>query len=127
MKDVKEFCYKYEARVSPGKTPWRRAKRITYPAFEEYGMSAFENLPVDELATVDISMPEDRFRALLEHDSWLESVGRGGHDFFNSNISRVSNMIDNHERECRLRQQHPAVQKAWEHYQVMLQMVDSGK
>lgn len=126
MKDLKEFCYKYEAQVGPSNRSWRRPKRVSFDIWQK-DPSIFEQMPYEEIPTVTITMPEDRFHALLEHDDWVSKAGLQGNNFFNNNVSRVSNMLTDHERECRLRYQHPGVQKAWEQYQIMLRMVDDGK
>jgi hypothetical protein len=127
MKFVEEFCRKYDARVSPGAQPWRRTKPVPFPVFEEQGMAAFENIQYQDIPMVEITMPEDRFRALLEHDHWLANAGLNHNNHFHNNVMRVSNMIVDHERECRLRSEHSALQKAWEQYQIMLRMVDDGQ
>jgi hypothetical protein len=126
-KKLKEFCYKYESVVGPSKHMLRRAVPIPFSAFQEQGFSAFDTREVKDIPMVDITMPEDRFRALLEHDSWLDKAGLHDNSYFNNNVSRVSNMVLEHERECRLRAEHSAVQKAWEQYQIMLSMVDDGR
>lgn len=128
MKDLKEFCYKYEAQVSPSSRPWRRPKRVPLDVWAS-DPNVFKDIHhnYEDVPTVTITMPEDRFHALLEHDDWVSKAGLQGNNFFNNNVSRVSNMLMDHERECRLRYQHPGVQKAWEQYQIMLRMVDDGK
>jgi hypothetical protein len=69
-------------------------------------------------------MPEDRFRALMEHDHWLEHECHRGDQFVGSGAVRI---VREYERECRIRNEHPGVQAAWEQYQIMLRMVDTGR
>ncbi len=127
MKFIDEFCRKYEARVSPSAQPWRRAKPVPLSVFEEQGMSAFQSMEYQQMPMVDITMPEDRFRALMEHDHWLANAGLNGNGHFHNNVMRVSNMVVDHERECRLRAEYHALQAAWEQYQTILMMIDDGK
>jgi hypothetical protein len=127
MKDLKEFCYKYDAQVRPSSQQWRRHTPIPYKVFEDQGMTAFEQRTYETIPMVDITMPEDRFRALLEYNKWIERAGLQNNQHFQNNVMRVSQMVVDHERECRLRQQHAAVQKAWEQYQILLGMVDDGR
>ena len=68
-------------------------------------------------------MPEVRFRALMEHDHWLANAGLHDNKYFTNNVMRVSNMVVDHERECRIRQENPAVQAAYEKYQMLLGLV----
>jgi hypothetical protein len=126
-KKLKEFCYKYESIVGPSKRMLRRTVPIPFSTFQEQGFSAFDTREVKDIPMVEITMPEDRFRALLEHDAWVERAGLQDNGFFNNNVMRVSNLIVEHERECKLRAEHSAVQKAWEQYQIMLKMVDDGR
>jgi hypothetical protein len=119
----KEFCSKYEARVSPSGRPWRRVKPVPFSVFKEQGMTAFEQIQYQDVPMMDITMPEDRFRALLEHDHWLANAGlRCDTNFFNNYVMRVGNMVVDHEQECLLRNQYPALQLAWEKYQSLLRL-----
>jgi len=123
MKEVQEFCGKYDAVVGPSSQRRRRHRLVT---MQEWEKDPFEPMPTWDVAMVEITMPEDRFRALMEHDHWLARAGLQHNNHFQNNVMRVSNMIVDHERECRLRAEHPALQKAWEQYQIMLRMVDTG-
>jgi hypothetical protein len=120
MKFVDEFCHKYQAEARPSARRWNRAKPVPYSVFESQGMNAFETREYETIPMVEITMPEDRFRALLEHDHWLANAGLHDNGHFTNNVMRVANMVVEHERECRIRQENPAVQKAWEQYQIML-------
>jgi hypothetical protein len=103
----------------------RRAKRMDYKVWSDSDPSIFQTIPYEDIKCVEIHMPEDRFRALLEHNDWVEKVGLQGNNFFNNNVSRVSNMIVEHERECRIRNENPSVRAAYEKYQTLLRLVDS--
>lgn len=120
MNFVDEFCQKYQAEIRPSSRCWRRAVPVPYSVFEQQGMGAFDTREYQDIPMLDITLPEDRFRALMEHDHWLANAGLHDNGHFTNNVMRVSNMVVEHERECRLRQQHPALQKAWEQYQIML-------
>lgn len=125
-KETQEFCYKYDAQVGPSTRMHRRVRRTTIQdwATIDTGTAIRDTIgDYYDQPCVEIHMPADRFRALMEHDHWLEREQRRGDGFIGTNVVR---MAREHERECRLRQQHPALQKAWEQYQIMLRMVDSG-
>jgi hypothetical protein len=126
MNFIEEFCRKYEARVGPSSQPWRRAKPVPYDVWRE-DPDVFKTVEHQDVPMVEITMPEDCFRALMEHDHWLANAGLHHNNHFQNNVMRVSNMIVDHERECRLRSEHVALQKAWEQYQIMLRMVDDGR
>lgn len=123
--EVDEFSRKYEAYVGPSSRMRRRAKRMDYKMWSDSDPTIFQTIPYEDIKCVEIHMPEDRFRALLEHNDWVEKVGLQGNNFFNNNVSRVSNMIVEHERECRIRNENPSVRAAYEKYQTLLRLVDS--
>lgn len=122
-KEIQKFCYKYEAVVGPSSKKWRRPARVDYQIWRDSDPSMFQTMKYEELPMVDITMPEDRFRALLEHDDWVSKAGLQDNNFFNNNVMRVSNLIVEHERECRIRQENPTVKLAWEKYQMLLNTV----
>lgn len=127
MNFVDEFCRKYQAEIRPSNRRVRRAVPVPYSVFEAQGTSVFDTRQYQDIPMLDITLPEDRFRALMEHDHWLANAGLHDNGHFTNNVMRVSNMVVEHERECRLRQEHPALQKAWEQYQIMLGMIDDGQ
>jgi hypothetical protein len=125
-KKIKEFCYKYEARAEPSHRVHRRAKRIDYKIWSDSDPDMFQTIPYEDVPMVSITMPEDRFRALLEHDQWIEQAGLQDNRHFNNNVMRVSQMVVDHERECKIRNQYPALRILWDKYQTMLRLCDSG-
>ena len=125
-KEVQRFCEEYQAIVGPSHRMHRRSKRIDYKLWSESDPNIFQTIPYEDIKCVEIHMPEDRFRALLEHDKWLKNAGLHDNKFFNNNVSRVSQMIVDHERESKIRNQYPSVQTAWEKYQLMLKLCDEN-
>lgn len=125
MKEAKEFCYKYDAYVTESGRMHRRAKRMPFKMWSESDPDFFQQFPYEEIRCVEIHMPEDRFRALLEHDDWVEKAGLQDNRHFANNVSRVSQMVVDHDRECRIRNANPSVQIAYEKYQTLLRLVDS--
>jgi hypothetical protein len=121
MKEVEEFCKKYDAYVGPSSRMHRRHRLVT---MQEWEKDPFEPMPTWDVAMVGITMPEDRFRALMEHDHWLEWNQRAHEGFQGADAVRIAR---ERERECRIRHEHPGVQAAWEQYQVMLRLVDPGQ
>jgi len=119
MKEVTEFCKKYDAQVKPSSQRHVRHRLLTMQEWEQH---PFEPMHTWAVPFVEIHMPEDRFRALMEHDHWLEREFRQN-DGIMSNGVRI---VREYERECRIRNEHPGVKAAWEQYQIMLRMVDPG-
>jgi hypothetical protein len=121
MKEANDFCRKYDAYVQDSSRMYRRSKRIDYKFWSEGDPEVFQQFPYEEIKCVEIHMPEDRFRALLEHDEWL----------YNSRISNhmvggeAIQIVKQYERETRIRHANPSVQLAYEKYQTLLTLVDS--
>lgn len=121
-KKIKEFCFKYEAKAGPTGQVWRRVKRVP---FNEYMADprVFETyIHYHEIQTIRIEMPEDRFRALLEHEQWVASAGLHENKHFSNNVMRVSELIVEHETECKIRNENPAVKAAYEKYLMLLEL-----
>ena len=126
LHEVDVFCKKYDAYVGPSTRMHRRVKRMNYDIWSKGDQDIFNSVPVEEIKCVEIHMPEDRFRALLEHDDWIQHAGLQGNNYFANNVNRVSHMIVEHERECRIRQENPTVRAAYEKYQTLLALVQSN-
>jgi len=122
IKEVEEFCRKYDAVVGPSFKMHRRSRRISLSDWER-DFNDIRTMPYEEVPCVEIHMPEDRFRALMEHDHWLEREFRRNDGIVGNGAVRI---VREYERECRIRNEHPGVQAAWEQYQIMLRMVDNG-
>jgi hypothetical protein len=118
---LKEFARKYNATVNRSSRMYRRA---SYSNATSVGLPSdvFDNINYGDVACVEIHMPEYRFRALVEHDNWLQRAYVGnfkvGHE--------AANLVKQYERECIVRHENSAVQDAYEKYQLLLRMVESN-
>ena len=121
MNDIKEFCHKYDAYVQESKRMHRRSRRIDYKMWSESDPNIYQTIPYDEVKCVEIHMPEDRFRALLEYDEWLYNSRMSNHMVGGEAIQ----IVKQHERETRIRHSNPSIKLAWEKYQTLLRLVDS--
>lgn len=122
MKDLPEFLMKYEARVEPAHGRHVRPKLPNYRMWSEGDSDLQQTMHYDEIKCIQIVMPEDRFRALVENDHWVRNIGYTNNNYDRYSVNRVGIMIIQHEHECRLRHQYPALQKVWEQYQTTLAM-----
>lgn len=123
---LKEFCRRYDAEVNPSSKICYRAVPVPLSVIQEKGVKdAFARREHEVVSMLEIHIPKDRFHAMLEHDDWVNRAGLQDNSFFNNNVSRVSNLIIEHERECRIRHENPAVQAAYEKYQNLLALVES--
>lgn len=123
---INDFCFKYEARVGSSNKYLRRAVPVPLNVNDLEQNYSFPVLEHTNIKLIEITLPEDRFRALIEFDSWIENAGKKvGH--LNSDMHRISKIVENNEKEFLLRQQYPALQKAWENYMIILGMIDNGQ
>lgn len=120
-KEVKEFCSKYDAYVQDSHRMHRRSKRMPFQLWSESDPEIFQQIPYEQVRCVEIHMPEDRFRALVEHDEWLYNSRMSNHMVGGEAIQ----LVKQHERETRIRHANPSVQLAYEKYRMMLNLVDS--
>ena len=113
---INEFSRKYDAVVKPSH---RMFHRVNYGSTSvAIPSNVFDNVEYTDVACVNVQMPEDRFRALVEHDDWLK---RSMLTWFGQR-----DIVEQHERECRARHENPAVAKAYENYQMLLRMVENN-
>lgn len=121
MKDLIDFCQKYGAQVKPTHKKWRRANAVPYSISSFRDPEIFNTtVQYSDIPIVSIEMPEDRFRALLEHDAWIEKVANNNQNLFQNSARGMYELTIQHQEECILRHQYPALQKAWEQYQTTL-------
>ena len=117
--ETDNFCQKYDAYVQPSSRMHRRQTRFTN--WQDYvDVEVFKSLPEETVICVEVHMPEDRFRALLENDIWVTDVIDKGYRDHNRDFAK--HLVDQHQQEVILREQYPALMIAWEKYQTVLRM-----
>lgn len=120
-KEVDQFSHKYNAIVQPSSRMHHRTRRMDYQMWSESDPDMYQSIPYEAVKCVEIHMPEDRFRALLEHDEWVYNSRMNNHMVGGEAIQ----IVRQHEKETRIRHANPSVQLAWEKYQTMLNLVSS--
>jgi|AntAceMinimDraft_6_1070360.scaffolds.fasta_scaffold46400_3 hypothetical protein len=121
MKEVDKFCQKYDAYVRESSRMHRRLKPVSYAVCSDSDPEIFETMPITEVKCVEVHMPEDRFRALLEHDKWLYDARTSNYIIGNEAVY----IVEQHDRETRIRHENPAAKIAYDKYQNILRLVDS--
>lgn len=118
-KEINEFCYKYDATARPSTQVSRRYRRIPYSIWQT-NPDVFQEYPVEDVPMVEITMPEDRFRALVETDAWLERLKDAhiGHGY-----AAVIRIVEEYEQESILRNQNPTLKDLYDQYQAMLRLI----
>lgn len=116
-RSVYEFCYKYDAIIGPSQKVHKRVRRLSFRDWDK-DPSILQKLPQETVPMVEIHMPEDRFRALIEHDDWLYKKHMGS--VYPG--EQVSIIVKEHENEAMIRHQNPSVQRAYEQYKMLLEL-----
>jgi len=71
-KEVKDFCYKYDATVRPSAQRHWRSRQVDYSGWSTNLSEIHANLTYQDVPMVEITLPEDRFQAFLEYNAWIE-------------------------------------------------------
>jgi hypothetical protein len=127
MKDkIHQFASKYEAVCKPSGQYWRRAQPVPFQLGANFDAVPDSGISYQSVPMVEIHLPEDRFRALIEHDAFLDKYNHlrdsTTGSVFHDRLTQVRAIMDEHETECRIRNQHAAVQAAYEQYQTLLNL-----
>lgn len=118
---TKNFCDRYRARVETSPYRVNRVKN-THITFTNSEAIVDPALDIEYQQMVAIHMPEEKFHALVEHDEWVRQAGLPNNNHFHNNVMRVSNLVVEHERECQIRHENPAVKDAYEKYLTLLHL-----
>jgi Tfp pilus assembly protein PilP len=118
--DINKFCRKYEAIAKPDTTNRYACRMPPLTLGNANSAVMYESLDIKRVPMVNICIPEDRFRALVEYDKWLETEKHRSGVYIGD---RAANIVKNHEEEIILRHQHPGLMALWEQYQTMLHLV----
>lgn len=117
-KELEKFCNNYEVKVLDDTQRHARYRRPTFfsnPSRADIICNDIIECQTEKLYTLQI--PESRLRTLIEMES----------RFFNHRLEGVRDMfetlMDKEREESYLRNSNPAVQKAYEQYSIMLNLV----
>lgn len=123
--NIEKFCHRYEARIEQTGRYYRRAEPSPWRIQDYYETSAGKQgnfMNITEVPIMAISLPGDRLGALVEHERRVtDMIDRK--PMYSTRYSVLDHIIQEHEEECLLRSTNPALQKAWENYQMLLRMV----
>ena len=118
--ELKDFCRNYEVNVLNDS---KRRARYSPPQFfsDPYRADVFVrdhlNYETEQVYTVEI--PEGRLRALIEMEKRFFKWQRHSQ----GEVDMFQTLMDKEREEAYLRSTNPAVQKAYEQYSVMLNLV----
>ena len=123
IKTPEEFSWKYDAHLQPSTRMTRRHRKLDYTAFTENGPELWNRIPYTDVPCVEIHMPEDRFRALMEDLNWIHDIiERSG--FSGQAASAIT---DREAEEHRLRAEYPALELAYNKYLTLLRLCGGSR
>jgi len=117
--ELRDFCRKFEADVRRSDKRFRRVRRMGPFSYHDLDskLSEIAFLPYDEEPLVEISLPQDRFRHLIEMERWLSKIER--------EYQGAKKFIDDEQRAKWIRSKDARVAKAYEKYIILLRMVEN--
>jgi hypothetical protein len=116
--ELENFKSKYRAHVQPGTRRYAVPKRLSVTMTDEPWDLNFEYEN-----SVQIDMSKRDFETLIGMEAYFKSMLED-RDFHNYR-GFANQLVEQHERELRIRNENPAVKLAYEKYQTVLRMVDS--
>lgn len=119
---IHKFSRKYEAVCRPSSQYWQRVQPVPIKIGPDPVDVMYQELPSQSIPMVEIHLPEDRFRALIEHDEFLDKYRHMDHNPRSTFIDHAMHIVSQHETECRIRNQHAAVQAAYQQYLTLLNL-----
>jgi hypothetical protein len=115
-KDIDEFLYKYEARATLSNKYYRRHRSVKFDyKYIDSAMEQMATLPFEEEPYVEVLIPQDRFRHLVEMEQFAKTV----------DVERqwAKQQFERERKESWIRQKNEAVATAWNRYQTLLNLV----
>ena len=116
-----KFQNHYEMHVRPSSRKLRRIPR-NLQRTNMWNVSISDDMlydkytiPVEEVACVEIIMPADRLKELEDIIAWYEGKER--------HIKNYTDLIEMHRADERVRIENPIVQKAYDKYRTLLELV----
>jgi len=125
-KKQQEFFKKHNMRLVDDNKRWARTRPVKYEFFrDETDFNRVFTVPMtydtERLLTVEI--PESNLDAI---QSFEEQVFNNMKQYGAQHYMMFEVMMEQKEKEQYLRNKHPAVKKAYEHYSLMLKLADDG-
>lgn len=123
VKTPDDFAQMYDAYITTSSRMYRRAKRLDYKTFLESSSDVWDSVSYSDVHCVEIHMPEDRFKALIDDLNWIRDVvEKAG---FSSHAADA--IIDRESEEHKLRNEFPALDIAYNKYLTLLRLCGGSR
>jgi hypothetical protein len=114
--EVHRFCKHYEAQVElTSNKLYAKRRPIHYQDWISDGSGSIPfDLKVEREPMVQIHMPQDEFKNLVEKERWYGRLEQEA-DYY-------KRIVEQYRNDERVRDSNPSVQKAWEKYLMLLEL-----
>lgn len=113
--ETKQFLGKYNAQADLSRHKlYARPKLIRYQDWLKDGANIPFEQEIDREPMVEIYMPQDKFRDLVERDRWVGQMEAEARYYKQRYMQEIE--------DDKIRHQNHAVKKAWEQYQMLLEL-----
>ncbi len=114
QEETNQFLKKYQAEASLSKNKlYARPKPIRYQDWLIDGGIPFDQ-EIEREPLVEIYMPQDQFRDLVERDRWYGQLEGESRYYKERYMQEVE--------DDKVRHRNPAVKKAWDQYKMLLEL-----
>lgn len=110
------FLRKYEAQANLSQHKmYAKLPRYHYGRLYDYDpLSPISEISFDKEPMVEMYIPQDKFRDLVERDRWVGQMEAEARYYKERYMQEVE--------DDKIRHRNPAVKKAWEQYQMLLEL-----
>ena len=117
---AEEFYKQFDMHVMPSRRKLRRIPNMWYKTnawnytVSDSAAYQYQTMPIEEVDCVDILMPEDRLKHIIEYINDCElQIERSGSD---------RRLMARYEQDRNVRLNNPAVEKAYQKYVMLLEL-----
>jgi DNA repair ATPase RecN len=122
---LRDYAYKHGIRViDTNKRAYRHTKQATqmFRFDDDYNKFLSEHITFETETLYTVEISESEFQRLAEFEKQVfNNMAEKGH------FNLFETLMEQKERESRLRNNYPAVKKAYEQYSLMLKLAQSGE
>lgn len=112
---VKQFCGKYQAQAELSRDKvYAKRLPVRYQDWLDQGGGVPFDQEVYREPMVEINMPQDKFKDLVEADRWYGQMEAEARYYKERYMQEVE--------DDKIRHRNPTVKKAWEQYQMLLEL-----
>lgn len=122
-KKIQDFQRRYQAYVKKSHKHMKRPILSKLSGDIDYDEIFFQ---VEDIPMMEIDLPEEMFRVLVHMEDKLENWKFDDRLQGSTYVDYIKHLYEKEFRETKIREQHPAVNKAYQQYLILLTLADRG-